>query len=78
VFASPRSLRPHAGPWTRVGRLVRTHLAAGTARFSVPLGATAEQALRRHQLTVVVGVVVRSPRAATAWTIRRVRVLSSG
>lgn len=74
VFAAPRSLTSRDRRWTRVGRLVRTSLAAGVAGFSVPLGPAARRALRRHRLAVVVGVIVRSPGAATAWTIRRVVV----
>jgi hypothetical protein len=75
VFASPRSLRAHPRHWTRVGRLVRTRLAAGPTRFIVPLGPKVERALRRHSITVVVGVIVRAPRAASAATIRVIKLL---
>jgi plastocyanin len=72
VFTSPRSLGSRAGHWILVGRLVRARLTAGTVRFSVPLTARADRTLHRRSLMVVVGVIVRSPRAGTAWTIRRV------
>jgi plastocyanin len=77
AFARTRPARSHASRWTRVGRLTRANLATGRARFSVVLSSAAERILRRrHRLTVVVGVVVASPRAAAAWTIRRIQVLS--
>jgi plastocyanin len=78
VFAPPRSLGSRAGRWILVGRLAHTGLAAGTVRFSVRLTHSADRALRRRPLTVVVGVIVRSAHAGSAWTLRRLELLSSG
>ncbi len=76
VLASRRSLGEAPGRWIRVAALVRAHLKAGTAGFRVALCATAERALRRHRLTVLVGLSVRSPRAAATEAIRRITILT--
>ncbi len=75
VLASRRSLGEPPGRWIRVGALVRAHLKAGTAGFRVALNGTADRALRRHRLVVLVGLSVRSPLAAATTAIRRITIL---
>ena len=77
LLASPRALRAHASRLTRVGRLVRTHLAAGRIHFSVRLNRAARRALHRgHRLALTVKIIVRPTHGATVSVVRRIKVLS--
>ena len=60
LFAGASALARRGRGLLRVGRAVLSPLTPGTARFSAPLDAVANRALRRHALMLTVVVTVRS------------------
>jgi plastocyanin len=72
LFAGARALARRGRGLLRVGRTVFSPLTPGTARFSAPLDAVANRALRRHPLTLTVVVTVRSPGGRAASVTRTI------
>ena len=60
---------------TRVGRLVRSSVKAGTVAFAVPLSANGKAALRRHHRLKLTAKITLTPLHGTTLTITRAIVM---
>jgi plastocyanin len=77
VLARRAALSAHGHGLTRVGRLVRSSLAAGTVTFRVPLDARAVHALHAHRRLALTVRIVLTPPGAQPLTVVRGLLLRS-